>query len=517
MPIGPYLGMRDSLDPTASVPELARLLRNVYPKEPDLNGRCVGRPGFSQLGAQLGGGGDVQFLGQFTTLAGVEYTIAIVGGKFYTLNWSNSTWTEVVTAANFSSASITVSSSARFYAVVFANTMVFTDGVNKPWTWTGASGAGGLTPLTNAAVAFGPLAVYYAKLVMIKNTDRSAIIWSEEAAANTGYEAGGFNNAWTLGQTDQNPLTCVLAANESLYVFRDASITEIFGEVTPDFSSTGTRESVSSTVGTRSPGSVFFVGRNILFADNRGRTHMIRPGGGVVPLFEDFIENLKRADSTKLDEIEGYLDPTLDLAIMAYEETGASDRSMQLCYHAHIGVHAPQASAVFDGYTFTRVGEVKNAAGDARILHGSTDGYVYLHGTTTTWNDGFNSGSLDIRHDIHTHFVRYSPQIEAFFDRADLMIEALTDTSLSIRSETNAQLNSTVVAAVTGGAALWDVALWDVDVWAADAVMQHVSVGIFAHGAYCALRISHQSGVERFGFVSGTIRGRPVDRYPLMP
>lgn len=516
-PIGPYIGMRDSIDPTSSRRELARLLRNVYPRDPGQSSGVVGRPGFDQMGAQLGSGGDVQFLGQFTQLDGDEFTVAIVGGTFYTLDWSTETWSNVVTAANFSSASITVSSSARIYGVPFNNTMVFTDGVNNPWTWTGASGAGGLTSLTNAPVAFGPPTVYYGKLFFIKNTDRSTFVWSEENAANTGYEAGGYNNAWTLGQTDTNQLTCLLGANEALYVWREHSTTKIVGEVTTNFSSTGTREAVSSTVGTKAPGSVFFSGSDIFFADAQGRPHVIRPGSEAVPIWQDFDQTIRGLDSTKFDEIEGYRDPTLELAIFAYEAEGQTERSTQLCYRS-TGFALPQAVSVFDGYTFTRVGVVKNGDGDQRVMHGSTDGYVYDHDSPrgSVWNDGLNAGDQAITHEVRSNFVAYSENTESHYTRVDLMVVAQSDLTVAVRAETNQGTSDATSASFEGGSAEWDVSLWDTGTWA-DESIRHAAVGLNSFGPYCGITFTHGNGSERFHFVSGSVHARPLSRYPGMP
>ena len=99
-----------------------------------------------------------------------------MGGKFYTYNWGTDVFTEVVTAANFTTASITLSSTAKCYAVTMADKMVVTDGVNTPWMWDGTTGASGLTKLTNCPVLYGRPTVYYAKLFGIKNTERSTMV-----------------------------------------------------------------------------------------------------------------------------------------------------------------------------------------------------------------------------------------------------------------------------------------------------------------------------------------------------
>lgn len=516
LPLGPFVGMRDSVEPTSSGPDLARLLRNVYPRDPSQASSVVGRPGFDKIGAQLGSGGDVQFIGQYTEVDGTEHTIAIVGGKFYTLNWGTSTWGETIEASVFSSASITVNASARIYGVPFAGQMVFTDGANTPWMWDGTS-AGGLTKLTNAPVIFGKPTVYYGKLFAIKNAERSTFVWSEENDATTGYEAGGFNNAWTLSQTDTNRLTALLGANEALYVWREYSTTQIVGEVTTNFASTGTREAVSSTAGTKAPGSVFFDGSDVLFADAQGRPHVIRPGTEAIPVWQDFAETIRGLDSGEFDDIEGYYDPTLELSLLAYQEEGATERSKQLGYRT-TGQPLPRAACVFDGYSFTRVGVVKNAAGEPRVMHGSTDGYLYVHGTAngSIWNDGFNAGDQPIEHEVRSNYVAYSENTESHYTRADFVIVARSDTSVTARSETNTETSEGLTVTFDGGSAVWDVDLWDTGEWAGEDV-QHGAVGLNTFGPYCGLALTHGNGSERFQFVSGTVEARPLSRYPGMP
>ena len=515
LPLGPFVGMRDSIDPTSSRPGLARLLRNVYPRDPARLSGVVGRPGFDQIGSQLASGGNVQYIGQYTESGGTEHTIAIVGGRFYTLDWATSTWSEPLNSTAFSNASITLSTTDRFYAVQFAGEIVFTDGINTPWSWDGTS-QGGLTSLTNAPVAFGPPTVYYGKLFFIKANERDTFVWSEENALNTGYEAGGYNNAWTIAQTDANRLTCLLGANEALYVFREYSITQVVGEVTTNFQSTGTREAVSSTVGTSAPGSVFFDGSTIFFADSQGRPHIIKPGSEAIPVWGDFQDTISDLETTAFDDVEGYRHPNLELAILAYEGEGETDRSRQLCYRS-AGLTIPQAAALFDGYSFTRIGVVKNEDGDPVVMHGSTDGYLYVHGTPDgrIWNDGLNAGDQAIAHEVQTNAVAYSENTEAHYGRADFVVLAREDTTVTLQSETNQGLSDSLAVSLDGDFAEWDSALWDTATWG-DVDVQHGAAGLNAFGFYCLLRITHESGSERFEFISGSVDARPLSRYPGM-
>ena len=509
--LGPWVGMRNLQDPTAASPEFAYMLRNVYSLDPESRARLEGRPGFAQMGAQLGTAGrrTPQLFHQFTTLAGTRHTIAIVGGYFYTLNWGTSTWTEVVTNANLATASITLSQTARCYAVTFANTVVISDGTNKPWTWDGTSGAGGLVSLTNAPAMFGQPVVHYGKLFGIVAATRSQLQWSEENAANTGYTAGGYNNAWTLGQTDTDALYRLLPSNELLYVFRARSMTAIAGEVTPNFSSTGTREAISSTRGTTSPASVFFEGSNVVFADADGQPCIMQPGGAPVSYWEFFNDTLETMDPASIHEIEGFYDPTLELSRIGFQSSGAAaDRDVQMAlYPSHEGYIA---AGIFDGYEFGRIDVVENADGEPRVLHGDSSGNVYVHGVPdgTTWSD---DGEL-IRHEIVTGLENFTDDVEWHYGRLDYSIVAKTDLTNVAFSFITAYGESVAIEDDQSGIfPLWDVMQWDVDVWAAPTLVKHGAIGIDEIGNYIGVRVVHSTLNERFGLLSMTLRTRPVD------
>ena len=517
---GPFKGMRHLTDPTASSEDHARLLRNCYTLDPHLNTRVVGRPGFALIGAQLGTSGrrTPQWIGQLTQLDGTRYTIAIVGGYVYTLNWSTEAWTEVLTDSDFSSASITFSQTARVYAVTFANELVVSDGVNVPWSWDGTTN-GGLTKLTNAPVFFGQPVVHFGKLMGIDAANRSDIQWSEENQANTGYDAGNYNNVWTLGQTDTDALFRLAPSNELLYVFRARSMTAIAGAVTPEFSSTGTREAISSTVGTTSPACVFFEGNNIMFADADGNPYLLPPGGTPISYWEYFSDTIEDLDPTKVTEMEGFWDPTLELSRICFEDTAASARSKQMLIHAGGTALSPDisyAAAVFDGYEFSRIGVVENASGAPRVLHADVNGFLYVHGTRhgSTWDDNGDA----IQHEVLSHYVAYSEDVEWHWDRLDFVFVSTTDlTDLVFTTTTPYGDSDSITVSDPAGFALWDEAVWDTDAWVNNANIGHNAIGVDAYGYYCVVRLQHSTASERFGLLGMKLRGEVVGSFPEMP
>lgn len=270
--VGPFTGMRRTM--IQGVERDPSLCNYLYNMTAIATGGVRVRPGvYRRNTSALGSGGAriVQLIHEFYKQDGTRVSIVVVGGIVYTRDdWGGAgSFTTALSQADLTSASIALSQSARISAVTIGNQVVFSDGVNTPFMWDGTTG-GGLTELTNAPVFYGPIVVHYGKVFGIKSTDRTTFVWSEENDPTTGYEAGGFNNAWTFSQTDATPLTALLATNDGLYVFRTGGIGVVLGAVTTDFSSAGTRNAVSEEVGTRSPWGVCYHEGTIWFIDQTG-------------------------------------------------------------------------------------------------------------------------------------------------------------------------------------------------------------------------------------------------------
>ena len=247
----------------------------------------VARPGWYRLSTtQMGSSEPAIHSGlvfQFEKLDGTGFTVLVTRGVFYKWTWGTGL-AEALSAATLSAASVAISATATVYACMFNNQMVITDGVNTPWMWDGTTN-GGITKLTNAPVAYGPPTVYYARLFFIKNADRGTGVWSEVNAANTGYEAGGYNNAWTLSQTASSPLIALLGTNDGLYYFRAKSIGLIRGAVTSTFSTSGTHDAVSADVGLGHALMLAFYQETIFFTDTQMRPWRMALGGRPDPLW----------------------------------------------------------------------------------------------------------------------------------------------------------------------------------------------------------------------------------------
>ena len=380
--MGPWIGMRDSADVNAHDPRFAKLLLNVYPEAPHEGSSLRERPGLILSDSTTFTNGHANVFHQLTKLDGTEYSYAVVGGKLYRYNWTDAVWTEWVVEAQFTTATISRSQWARWYAVTFNDKAVFSDGVNVPWMHDGTE-RGGLTKLSNAPVFYGPPVVHYGKLLGIDASERSTFMWSEENQPNTGYEAGGYSNAWTLLQTDTNKLVRILPDNEVAYVFRERSITVVFGEVNENFRSTGSREGVSEEIGTTAPASVFWGGLNgdlIFFTDADGRPYFMPRGGKPIPIWEDARQTLATFDRSRFPEIEGYWDSNTQHAVFCYGKpgevangtSGLGFKSHELRYHMYLG--RPQLCSVTDGQDIIRVGLLKAPDRSMRVFQGKSHG-----------------------------------------------------------------------------------------------------------------------------------------------
>ena len=494
-------GMVDSLDAQVAFPRKAFLLENVYPFDPELGGPVVGRPGFritedNQLGAD--GIRQTKRVFQYTKLDGTEFTVGFAGAKMYTYNWGTRAWTNKA----LSGAGVALHNTAKVFCVTFADKLIVNpnDGSTKMWSWDGSNFAS----LTNSSTVFGQIVVYYAKLFGIKSAERGTLIWSEENAENTGYEAGGFNNAWTLGQSDQEPLHAIYATNEALYYFRARSIGEISGAVTTTFSTDGVRDGVSETVGTLSPAAIVTHEKNIFFLSADGQPHMIRPGLGVTPLWQDARQTLSTIPRAQLSKAVAVNDGASRHILFGMAESGATNPTFKLAfrYSARNPDETPVFSGIWRGYTFQSLDIVKDANLVPVIVHGSTDGYFYDHGNPdgSLWDYELKAGTVAIDHVVVGTTLGHDMQEDKIFDRLDLTFQAKTVmTGLTFTLATpNADTASTAFT-VTGGFAVWDQAIWDTDTWVVDGLEAHSSLGLNSYGRWARPKITHSALGERFG------------------
>ncbi len=280
-PVSGWRGMYTQPHESPIRPGLAHFLSNCRSNDPIAGGPILSRTTAAREGTSTEA---PACLFQFDTGAGVALTgRLLVSTGIQTYDWAG-TWTTRVTRAQILAAGVTLPAVGfEVLAVVFNKTVVFSDGANLLWTWDGTNG-GGIVSLTNCPVAYGRPTVYYGKLFVIKNAERNTIDWSEENQANTGYEAGGFNNSWSLTQTGTAPLVAIIGTNAGLYYFRNRSCGVIKGAVNPDFVTTGVHDAVSTTLGCGDFRSVLSVENEVWWCDAYSRPHYLPAGGAPVDL-----------------------------------------------------------------------------------------------------------------------------------------------------------------------------------------------------------------------------------------
>jgi hypothetical protein len=292
-----WTGVYDSRSVKAERDGDAPLLINLIPTDTQRGGGVYLRPGRQPLGAlsaapQIGSGShNVQWIGEVTFATSGTVVIVIADGEIWKLGLTG-TLTKMVSAANLTTAVLEIKTDVACHAVNFDGLLAIVahdtaaTGLHPgyvPFTWDGTTGAGGLTKLDNApANGVSSMTVYYAKLFMLKR-DRKTIVWSEENQPNTGYEAGGYNNAWELTQTSNEPLTAIIGTNEALYYGRANSVGAIRGAVSSTFTTDGVHDSISTGSGPDSDVFFGYAAGTLFWMDFKGNVYGYR-GGEVVRL-----------------------------------------------------------------------------------------------------------------------------------------------------------------------------------------------------------------------------------------
>lgn len=521
---GPYTEMFDSPDPTAAQPTRACLLQNCYPLEAEEGEGLVGRPGFTQWGARATAGSVVvQGYHQYTKLDGTEFSIRVAGGyvEFYPIVTTSAGNFIVFSPGFLTGNGITLSATARVSMVTFANKVIFSDGINKPWYFDGLI----VGLLTNAPVFYGPMTVYSAKLFGIKASDRATFVWSEENDPTLGYQAtvAGFTyaNAWTIGQTDQNALVALRGTNAALYYWRERSTGAVYGKVNSTFVTTATHDAMSTSVGTKSPWGIVTHGEGFLFPDADGKPHRLIPGGGIVPVWQPFRETLATIPRANLVDALAIDYPAARLLLIGYTETLQTYPSAWLAYR-----DTPdgfKAAGIFRGFTATAAGVLKDEFTGVPVwVHGSSDGYTYKHGNPdgSTWDDVFASGTVAIAHIVQATPMAADPPRDAQFQRADLFTRAETVQTTTLDYETPRGRSTALAVTITPVGLInqyWDVATWDVDQWSAGAVEVHTAAGWNGVGRWIKPRLQHAVVGQRFGFIKWRVRGVPSGDSPSTP
>jgi hypothetical protein len=524
---GPVRKQRDRVVSINTAQDAAVSVLNCWIRDADTDFPIVeGRPGFVIADESMGSSAAVQWVGQLSKADGTEVSAVVAAGEIWSYNHGTDTLTKVVTTANLTTATVTLSSSARVYACEFADTLVFNDGVNQPFTWDGTSGAGGVTLLSNApSVCYGKPWVYYAKLWFIKNAERNTVVWSEEGTANTGYEAGGYTNAWTLRQTATEGFVAGEGTNEGLYLFRGNSTTLVTGEVTPNFSTTGVDEGISDTVGCRSPNGVLNLGGALYFLTNDRRILRVE-GRQLVDVGIGARARLASLNTAQIAKVfVDYVDfhEQGERIVVAIPETGSDDCNAYVIVNPASGL----CEGTWTGWKTTALGRWKNADGEWRLVHGGgdaattvDDGLVYIHDVPNgdTLDDEFLAGLSPITHQTETSYIGPDVNTErGWTDGTLLMSYGSEITGVSATAITSRGEHALTTALEFDGAAGFtlDEDQLDIDALGGDAGEARIPFamrGVF--GRWLRMRFAHATLGERFTVQELTINATVTERRP---
>jgi hypothetical protein len=503
VPVGPFVGMRDQPDPTASEQVYAASLTNVYTEYGEWGTAQIARPGFRRSSStQMGSGGARTAQGIYchTMLNGTSYNFTVVGGKVYRIAVLDALGTDT----DVTPVGPTISTTNRVYFASLGDNLIVSDGVNKPWVASNLSG----TPITGTVITaasgawYGPPVVYYAKLFGILASERTTIEWSEENDPTTGYAANNFNNQWTLGQTGGEPLTCLHATNSALYYFRPSSIGAVSGAVNDEFSTTGVHDAVDTTVGTTAPGAVFRTPGGIFFLDVNGFPHVFTPGAGVSDwpkrATEATLRN-RRADYVPL--AAGCYSPDTGMALIAHPYNfGENHWILAFDPIRQTAQGTWELAATYFGV----VGTIKDTQGRDAVAGIDQNGYWYTQHfeVDNYWHDYLDGSTAStVTHAVETGAIASDPATEVAFTRGDLTLRGSASGTMSIsvdyripRANYGTARTVTVPAAAVTN----------------DAV--HAAVGLNARGRWIKFRVRHTTVEEfqRFGFIEGRLTGAVV-------
>lgn len=355
---GPFTGVRTTVEPFDDPPNQLIDATNLYIADPATGSGVFARPGFSALnaGAAITTSASA-FRGQaafsHTDLSGTTYNFLVMNGKLFrtdsTLN--------VITDVSPVGITIDASVSTRVFATSFANQLIMTDGVNKPWLATNLSA----TPITGTYIdydgagttwaAFGPFVVYGGSVFCILSqvnsvSRRTDISWSNPGDASTGWQQTNYDFNWTLEQNGSEPLYALVGTNTALYYFRERSIGAISGSVGPNLSTTASHDAVPKNIGTLAPQSVVTYGNSIYFTDAMGRPYRLMPGQAPEPIWLQMRQIVDSAltgfPGVTRNTTTAVIDPVLNLYVVAIWSPNPSQSAPPTeCYafHAETGVY----------------------------------------------------------------------------------------------------------------------------------------------------------------------------------
>lgn len=331
---GPFKGVNNTTDPFDDTPDYLIDAVNMYIPDAKAGSGSYQRPGMALMNGsnQLGGANHQgQCVHHHTALDGTEYNFLAVSGKLYRVSADLTVYIDVTPAG----ITIDPSTTTRVFMLTFADMLVVSDGVNRPWLGTNL----GFSPITGTNIQYDVgnslwsaqhMTTYSGALVFVVKTiagvyHQTRIAWSAPNDPTQGYfnvvGTTAVDYTWDLVQTGSTPIFGIQGTNIALIYWRDYSIGALSGAIGPSFKSSSTHDAIDFAIGTRAPATIKLFGNTIFFADSDGRPQMLPLGNAIKAIWLGMRSAVEAARSdvpqtTQLTAI-GAVYATLNLYLVA--------------------------------------------------------------------------------------------------------------------------------------------------------------------------------------------------------
>lgn len=386
---GPWVGVRDTLDPFDGGPNQLVDAQNYYIPDPQGGSGLYARRGFGILNLQSPYTGRGQ--GVFChVVAGVQYNFIAAGGRILRGNNGLTEFTDVTPST------LSVSSTnTHIYFTTFGEKLIISDEVNNPWIASDLTN----TPITGTVIdyngtgvpgsgdpwaATGQPVTYSGSLFFILKSVANVLqpptfVWSAPGNPAQGYfqddgALNAFDYVWTVEQTNAHPLYGLAATNTALYYFRDYFIGAVAGTPGPNFQGSATNDVVSVNIGCLQSATIHQYGQTIFFCDALGRPYALQAGSPPIPLWLSLRQIVDSATSqypgATAQVAIATIHPILNLYIVApwSPTAGTPDAPIEAyCFDtktlAYVGRWSIQSGARMEA-----LGILNDAAGYASLL-----------------------------------------------------------------------------------------------------------------------------------------------------
>lgn len=456
---GPFKGVNATTDPFDDTPDYLVDAMNMYIPDAKAGSGIYARPGtVLAASAPLGVANHMgQCVYHHTALDGTEYNFVAVSGSLYRVSADMATYTDVTPVG----ATIDSSTSTRVFMLSFADMLIVSDGVNRPWMGTNLSS----TPITGTQIQYDSgnslwsaqhMTEYSGALVFILKTiagvyHQTRITWSAPNDPTQGYfnvvGTTAVDYTWDLVQTDSAPLYALHGTNIALFYWRAYSIGALSGAIGPDFKGSSTHDAIDFKIGTRAPATLAAVGNTIFFCDSDGRAQMFPIGNRIVPIWlqmRSVVEGA-RTDTPAVTALTatGAVLPSLNLYVVAIwspDPTNSLSPTIMYVFDSLTGQYVGRWS-IGQGTNIEAIGILKNAGGQPELAIIGTQvisaalgfgGYVWrlTQPSENIWTDNGNLPTIFAQ----TSRLGFAIDQVRYCDRASAVTGSTSPVALSVFS-----------------------------------------------------------------------------------